>query len=63
MCTRSLCTWPGRIRVPDPARTRELRRRYLRLLLDGLAANDAAPRLPLPGPAPGAELNWRWQLA
>jgi AcrR family transcriptional regulator len=51
------------IRVPDPARTRELRRRYLGLLLDGLAANDAGPRPPLPGPAPGAELNWRWQLA
>ncbi|HZC61110.1 MAG TPA: hypothetical protein VE464_05655 [Streptosporangiaceae bacterium] len=48
MCTRSLCTWPGRIRLPDPAWTSELRRRYLGLLLDGLAANEAAPRPPLP---------------
>jgi AcrR family transcriptional regulator len=48
------------VRVPDPARTKELRRRYLALLLDGLAADDAAP--PLPGPAPqGDELNWRWR--
>lgn len=31
------------IRVPDPARTGELRRRYLHLLLDGLAAVSAAP--------------------
>lgn len=31
------------IRVPDPARTGELRRRYLHLLLDGLAAVPAAP--------------------
>jgi AcrR family transcriptional regulator len=31
------------IRVPDPVRTGELRRRYLRLLLDGLAAVPAAP--------------------
>jgi len=29
------------IRVPDPVRTGELRRRYLRLLLDGLAAPTA----------------------
>jgi len=50
------------IRLPDPARTSELRRRYLRLLLDGLAAGPGAePRPPLPGPAPGGELNWRWQ--
>ena len=50
------------IRLPDPARTSELRRRYLRLLLDGLAAGPgAAPRPPLPGPPPGGELNWRWQ--
>jgi hypothetical protein len=52
------------IRLPDPARTGELRRRYLRLLLDGLAASPgAAPRPPLPGPPPGGELNWRWQRA
>ena len=50
------------IRLPDPARTSELRQRYLRLVLDGLAAGpDAAPRPPLPGPPPGGELNWRWQ--
>jgi AcrR family transcriptional regulator len=46
------------VRVPDPDRTRELRRRFLALLLDGLAAGDA-PRLPGPAPRPG-ELNWRW---
>jgi AcrR family transcriptional regulator len=34
------------IRVPDPARTGELRRRYLRLLLDGLAAYPAGPGEP-----------------
>lgn len=52
------------IRLPDPGRTSELRQRYLRLLLDGLAATpDSAPRPPLPGPPPGAELNWRWQQA
>lgn len=45
------------IRVPDPARTRELRRRYLRLQLDGLAAGPA--RDPLPGPPPHGDLNWR----
>ena len=52
------------IRVPDPARTSELRRRYLGLLLDGLAAGPGtAPRPPLPGPPPGGELSWRWQRA
>jgi hypothetical protein len=60
------------IRVPDPARTSELRRRYLHLLLDGLAAAPDSPpsssppgkapaRPPLPGPPPHGELNWRWQ--
>jgi AcrR family transcriptional regulator len=50
------------IRLPDPVRTSELRQRYLRLVLDGLAASpDAAPGPPLPGPPPGGELNWRWQ--
>jgi AcrR family transcriptional regulator len=44
------------VRVPDAARTSELRRRYLAVLLDGLRAGAI-----LPGPAPGAaELNWRW---
>jgi hypothetical protein len=47
------------IRVPDPARTRELRRRYLRLQLDGLATEPS--REPLPGPPPAGDLNWRWQ--
>jgi AcrR family transcriptional regulator len=48
------------IRMPDPERTRQLRQRYLALLLAGLAG-DGDP--PLPGPAPrGDELNWRWQL-
>jgi AcrR family transcriptional regulator len=45
------------VRVPDPARTIQLRRRYLAVLLDGLAATGA----PLPGPPPrAAELNHRW---
>jgi AcrR family transcriptional regulator len=47
------------IRVPDPLRTRQLRRRYLAQLLDGLSRRDA-PALPGPPPASG-ELNWRWQ--
>lgn len=47
------------IRVPDPDRTGELRQRYLKLLIDGLAATNHPP---LPGPAPRAgEMNWRWQ--
>jgi AcrR family transcriptional regulator len=46
------------IRVPDPARTRELRQRYLRLLVDGLARESS--RAPLPGPPPHGDLSWRW---
>lgn len=46
------------IRVPDPARTSELRQRYLRLLLDGLASEPG--RAPLPGPPPHGDLSWRW---
>jgi AcrR family transcriptional regulator len=47
------------VRVPDPERTRQLRRRHLRLLLDGLAAGREPA---LPGPPPAAdELNWRWR--
>ncbi|GIF19996.1 AcrR family transcriptional regulator [Actinoplanes tereljensis] len=43
-------------RVPDPERTRELRGRYLTMLLDGLRRGGE-----LPGPAPTVEeLNWRW---
>jgi hypothetical protein len=49
------------VRVPDPCRTRELRQRYLRLQLDGLAAGPA--RETLPGPPPHGDLNWRWQQA
>jgi AcrR family transcriptional regulator len=48
------------IRVPDPIRTKQLRRRYLALVISGLAA--AGPELPGPPPAPG-ELNWRWVQA
>ena len=44
------------VRVPDPDRTRELRVRYVDILLDGMRAGDE-----LPGPAPTVEeLSWRW---
>jgi AcrR family transcriptional regulator len=44
------------VRVPDPQRTRELRVRYVDVLLDGMRAGDE-----LPGPAPTVEeLSWRW---
>src|SRR4051794_41649665 len=44
------------VRVPDAERTKELRRRYLGLLLDGLRSGGE-----LPGPPPtAAELGWRW---
>jgi AcrR family transcriptional regulator len=46
------------IRMPDPDRTKQLRRRHLRILVDGLTVDG-----PLPGPAPEAgEMAWRWQL-
>jgi AcrR family transcriptional regulator len=46
------------VRVSDRARTVELRRRYLRVILDGLRASD---REPLPGPGPSwQEINERW---
>ena len=46
------------VRGPDPQRTRELRHRYLALVLDGLRARD---RGELPGPPPGwQELADRW---
>jgi AcrR family transcriptional regulator len=47
------------IRLPDSERSRQLRLRYLGLLLAGLQARESGD---LPGPPPGpAELNWRWQ--
>jgi AcrR family transcriptional regulator len=46
------------IRLGDEVRTRELRRRYLALFLDGLRTS---PEEPLPGPPPAAEeLATRW---
>ena len=48
------------IRLGDERRTRQLRRRYLALVLDGLRARHAPPgRLPGPPPAPD-ELASRW---
>ncbi|NUO58172.1 MAG: TetR/AcrR family transcriptional regulator [Hamadaea sp.] len=48
------------IRVPDGVRTKELRRRYLAVILAGLRRTDADPDLP--GPPPSAdEANWRWR--
>lgn len=47
------------IRFADPARTTELRHRYLALILDGMRATD---RGVLPGPPPGwQELSERWR--
>ncbi|MGC9667571.1 TetR/AcrR family transcriptional regulator [Planosporangium sp. 12N6] len=46
------------VRLPDPERTKQLRRRHLALLVAGLASNGQD----LPGPPPAAdELNWRWR--
>jgi AcrR family transcriptional regulator len=47
------------IRVPDPQRTTELRRRVLAMLLTSFT-EDGKPELPGPPPQP-SELNWRWQ--
>lgn len=48
------------VRVPDADRTRELRRRVLALVLDGLV--DPATGCGLPGPPPEAgEMSWRWR--
>ncbi|MFG1642130.1 TetR/AcrR family transcriptional regulator [Amycolatopsis sp. NPDC049252] len=47
------------IRVEDPARTSELRRRYLAMLVEGLESGDG-PDLPGPPPRPG-EMNGRWR--
>ena len=45
------------VRLPDPARTRQLRRRYLAVLLDGLRAGGE-----MPGPPPTIpEIGWRWR--
>jgi AcrR family transcriptional regulator len=46
------------VRLADPERTRQLRRRYLALIIAGLAGDG--PELPGPSPAPD-ELNWRWR--
>jgi hypothetical protein len=47
------------VRAGDEDRTRELRHRYLTLLLDALRAPATSP---LPGPAPSwADINQRWQ--
>jgi AcrR family transcriptional regulator len=49
------------VRVPDAQRTRQLRQRYLALLLEALHASSPAP---LPGPPPGwDEVRQRWQTA
>jgi len=47
------------IRVDDQERTTQLRRRYLAMLLEGLAAKGGSD-LPGPPPRPG-ELNGRWR--
>ncbi|MEV6878571.1 helix-turn-helix domain-containing protein [Amycolatopsis sp. NPDC051128] len=47
------------IRVEDPERTAQLRRRYLALLVEGLSA-AGGPDLPGPPPRPG-EMNGRWR--
>ncbi|MDG4785308.1 helix-turn-helix domain containing protein [Micromonospora sp. WMMD1102] len=48
------------VRVPDPERTRQLRRRQLAVLLAGLSTVPDPD--PLPGPAPAAgEFDWRWR--
>jgi AcrR family transcriptional regulator len=47
------------IKLPDAARTSELRRRFLAVCLAGLSSDGEAA---LPGPAPNdEELNWRWR--
>jgi AcrR family transcriptional regulator len=45
------------IRVPDPERTAQLRRRYLTILLDGLRDG----RTPTPAAPTPADVNWRWR--
>jgi AcrR family transcriptional regulator len=47
------------VRVADEERTRQLRRRYLALVLDAIHASSGSP---LPGPAPSwEELGLRWE--
>jgi AcrR family transcriptional regulator len=49
------------IKTPDLERTKELRRRYLAVILDGLRGDERAP---LPGPPPSwQEQNDRWRTA
>ena len=55
------------IKFADPARTTELRHRYLALILDGMRVLDgrqAAGRGELPGPPPAwPELSERWRVS
>jgi AcrR family transcriptional regulator len=44
------------VRVPDAGRTRELRRRYLAMLLDGVRVGGELAE----APPTVAEVNWRW---
>ena len=49
------------IKFADPARTTELRRRYLALILDGMRADG---RGELPGPPPAwQEISERWNAS
>jgi AcrR family transcriptional regulator len=49
----------GTVSVRDPERTKQLRRRYLAIVLDGLRVEHTDP---LPGPPPSRdEINERWQ--
>jgi AcrR family transcriptional regulator len=49
----------GTVKLSDPARTQQLRRRYLAVILDGLRAEHTEP---LPGPPPSRqEVNQRWE--
>ena len=52
------------VRLPDPTRTAELRRRYLTVLLNGLRAGEGMAADELPGPPPTVtELSWRWSAS
>lgn len=49
------------IKLGDGARTKELRRRYLAMILDGMRAREGEERDELPGAPPSwSELNQRW---